>query len=112
MHPVAALVFENAYKHHSLFAPLLFSTFAAIANVSEPIQHALLIRAVAWALLWILAVFKAGIWSSSSAKRRKTTWLAGACLAFAQICDRAACDREGVWATKVYLGMIRYMDVH
>jgi hypothetical protein len=101
MHPVAALVLENAEKHHNLLAPVLFSIFAAIANVSEPVQHSLLIRAVTWALIWLLAAFRAGIWTSSSAKRRKTSWLAGGCLAFAQICDRAACDREGVWATKV-----------
>jgi hypothetical protein len=101
MHPVVSPVLENAYKHYKLLVPLLFSIFASVANVHEPVQHSLLITAVSWAILWVSSVFKAGIWSNTSKKRRTTSWLAGAFLAFAQICDRAACDKEGTWVAKV-----------
>jgi hypothetical protein len=102
MHPVVSFVIENVYKYHQLLVPLLFSVVASVANVHEPVQHSLLITAVSWAVLWVLAVFKAGTWSNSSKKRRETSWLAGALLAFAQICDRAACDKHGTWASKVH----------
>jgi hypothetical protein len=101
MHPAASLVLENAYTYRKLLVPLLFSVFALVANVDEPVQHSLLIKAVSWAVLWVLAVTKAGIWSNTREKRRTTSWLAGSLLALAQICDRAACDKEGTWATKV-----------
>lgn len=101
MHPVASFVLENVYKHHTLLVPLVFTIFATVTNIHQPIQHALLITAVSWLIIWLVTAFKAGIWSGVSTKRRKISGLAGACLAFAHICDRVACDKRGTWTTKV-----------
>jgi hypothetical protein len=101
MHPAASLVLENGYKYRHLVAPVLLSLFATIANVHEPVQHSLFIAAVSWAILWLPAATKAGLWANTSKRRRRTSWLAGAFLAFALICDRAACDKRGTWASKV-----------
>lgn len=101
MHPVVSLVTENAANHRMLFAPLLFSIIASVANVHEPVQHSLLIATVSWGVLWLYAVFKVGFRLDKDNKRRPTCWLAGALVAFAQICDRAAVDKEGSWTTKV-----------
>ena len=106
MHPVASFVLENAYKHHALLAPLLFTVFATVTNIHQPIQHALLITAVSWVIIWLFTAFKAGICLGVSTKRRKISGLAGACLAFAHICDRVACDKRGTWTTKVRWNMI------
>ncbi|KAH4927377.1 hypothetical protein HBI26_130190 [Parastagonospora nodorum] len=106
MHPAASLVLENAYKHHTLLAPLVFTIFATVTNIHQPIQHALLITAVSWLVIWLVTAFKAGIWSSVSTKRRKISGLAGACLAFAHICDRVACDKRGTWSTKGLLPLL------
>jgi hypothetical protein len=102
MHPAVSLVLENGAKYHQLLAPLLFTVFASIAHVHEPVQHSLLITAVSWAVIWLPSAFKAGLWSNTSSKRRKTGWLAGAFLALAHICDGAAADKEGTWTTKVF----------
>jgi hypothetical protein len=106
MHPVVSLVFEHGYTHRHLAAPVLFSLFATIAHVHEPVQHSLLITAVSWAVIWLATVIKAGLWSSTRTKRRRTSWLAGAFLGFALICDRAACDKKGIWASKVNIKLI------
>jgi hypothetical protein len=110
MHPAASLVLENAYTYRKLLVPLLFIVLALVANVHEPVQHSLLIKAVSWAVLGVLAVFKAGIWSNTNDKRRTTSWLAGSLLALAQVCDRAARDKEGTWATKVTTAYIIFID--
>jgi len=101
MHPVVSLVTENAITHRMLVAPLLYSTFALVANVHEPVQHSLLIATVSWGLLWFYTVVKVGFGLDKDNTKRATCWLAGALVAFAQICDRAAADREGSWTTKV-----------
>jgi hypothetical protein len=104
MHPAASLIAENVLQHQHLFVPALLLFLATAANVHSPVQHSLLVAAVSWALIWILAIFRAGVWSSSGSRSRKTTsWLAGGFLALSQICDRAACDKEGIWSTKVTL---------
>ncbi|KAJ4362025.1 hypothetical protein N0V83_010966 [Neocucurbitaria cava] len=103
MHPVVSLIAENVVKYHQLLAPLLFSTLAAVANVHTPVQHALLVTAVSWLLIWILLIFRVGVYSKGGSGKRRTTWLAGAFLSISQICDRAACDKEGIWATKALL---------
>jgi hypothetical protein len=102
MHPAVSLIGDNVAKHHQLFAPLLFIVLASVANVHEPVQHSLLVATAAWAAIWIPTLFKAGILANTSSKRRNTCWVAGACLALACVCDRAACDKEGTWATKVH----------
>ncbi|KAL5115402.1 hypothetical protein ACEQ8H_006702 [Pleosporales sp. CAS-2024a] len=108
MHPVAALVLDHASKHRHLVAPLLFTVLVVIANIHEPTQHALLVKAVSWAVIWVAAVFRVGIWahSHSRTRRRRTGAVAGACLAFAHICDRVACDKPGSWTTKGFLPLL------
>jgi uncharacterized membrane protein YoaK (UPF0700 family) len=102
MHPVVSLIAENVLKYYHLFVPLLFLVLGSVANVHGPVQHSLLVTTVSWALIWIPSVFGAGIWSSCSSRSRKiTSWAAGGFLALSQICDRAACDKEGVGSTKV-----------
>lgn len=106
MHPVVSLLAENVAKYHQLFAPLLFSILAAVANVQTPVQHSLLVTAVSWLLIWMLVLFRVGLFSNGGSLKRKTAWLAGAFLGLSQICDRAACDKEGIWATKVVLRLM------
>jgi hypothetical protein len=101
MHPAVSRIAENAVKHHALFAPLLFSILAAVAHVHTPTQHSLLVTTLSWAAVWVPTVFWVGIYSNSSSAKRTSSWLAGALLALSQICDRAACDKQGIWATKV-----------
>jgi hypothetical protein len=105
MHPAVSLAFDHGYKHHHLAAPLLFTFCASIANVYEPVQHSLFITAISWGIIWLPAAIKTtiktGLLSHVSSKGRRTSWLAGALLALAHICDSAACDKEGTWATKV-----------
>jgi hypothetical protein len=110
MHPAVSLVLEHGYKHRHLAAPVLFSLFATIAHVHGPVQHSLLIKAVSWAVVWLLTAIKTGLWSNTSRKRRRTSWLAGAFLGFALICDRAACDKQGIWASKVNTKWIICVD--
>jgi hypothetical protein len=102
MHPAVSLALENGAKHPQLVAPLLFTVFASIANAHEPVQHSLLITSASWALIWLLTAFKAGLWSHTSSKRRRTGWLAGAFLALAHLCDSAAGDKQGTWTAKVF----------
>lgn len=99
MHPVVSLVTENVLNHRMLFAPLLYSIIASVANVHEPVQHSLLVATVSWGVIWLYAMVKVGF-GLDREKKRVTCWLAGALVAFAQICDRAAVDKEGSWTTK------------
>jgi hypothetical protein len=46
-------------------------------------------------------VLRVGLYSNSGGRKKNTSWLAGAFLALAHICDRAACDKDGIRATKV-----------
>jgi hypothetical protein len=55
---------------------------------------------VSWAAICIPSLFWTGLQSPDGAKRR-TGWLAGGFLALSLVCERAACDKEGVWSTKV-----------
>jgi hypothetical protein len=105
MHPAITLIAENAVNHHHLVLPSLLVILGAVAAANNPPEHSLFVTAASWALIWIPAVFRAGLWGSSSSRSRKTTsWLAGGFLALAHICDRAACDLEGTLATKVGMG--------
>lgn len=106
MHPAVSLIAENVVKHNQLFAPLLFAVFTTIANVHTPVQHSLLIASLSWLLIWTLVIFRVGIFSNTSTQCRRTSLLAGAFLALSQICDRAACDKQGIWATKVALRLL------
>ena len=105
MHPAVSRIAENVAKHHLLLAPLLFTVLGAIASVNSPVQHSLLVTSASWAILWIPLVFRVGLYSNSGGTKKSTSWLAGAFLALAHICDRAACDKDGIRATKVALSM-------
>tara|TARA_R110002003_G_scaffold1005_6_gene22019 strand:+ start:8938 stop:9264 length:327 start_codon:yes stop_codon:yes gene_type:complete len=102
MHPALSLIADNVSRYPQLFVPLLFGVFGALTNVHEPVQYSLLIATVSWAIIWLPTLFKVGVLSNTSKKRRRTSWLTGAVLAFAQICERAACDKEGIWLSKVH----------
>jgi hypothetical protein len=100
MHPAAALLLENARTNSHLLAPLLLVVSSAIAQVHGPVQHQLLIATVSWALVWIFAAFRVGLGAASVENKRSRGWLAGGFFALAAVCDRAACDREGIWSTR------------
>lgn len=100
MHPAAALVVENARTNSTLLAPLLLVLFSAAANLHAPVQHQLLVDCVSWSLLWVLGAFQAGLPWHNTEKKRTPGWLTGGFLALAAVCDRAACDREGIWTTR------------
>ncbi|KAF2183223.1 glycosyltransferase family 90 protein [Zopfia rhizophila CBS 207.26] len=107
MHPAVSLIAENALQNQHLLLPVLLLVLATVATVHTPIQHSLLITAVSWALIWIPTIFRAGLWSSNGSNTRKTaSWVAGGFLALAQICDRAARDKEGIWSTKALLPLL------
>ncbi|KAI4694455.1 hypothetical protein J4E81_006673 [Alternaria sp. BMP 2799] len=103
MHPAVSILADNVVKYHHLLAPLLYTVLAAVANVHTPIQHSLLITTISWLIVWVPTVFWVGIYSNSDGVKRKTSWLAGALLGLSVICDRAACDKQGIWATKALI---------
>ncbi|KAF1971988.1 hypothetical protein BU23DRAFT_590333 [Bimuria novae-zelandiae CBS 107.79] len=105
MQPAASLIADHARKHHHHFVPLLFTVLAATANVHGPVRHQLLITSVSWVAVCVFALLRAGI-RTPDAVQQRTSWLAGGFLALAQICDRAACDKEGIWATKGFLPLL------
>ncbi|KAI4937387.1 uncharacterized protein J4E92_002117 [Alternaria infectoria] len=103
MHPAVSILADNVVKYHHLLAPLLYSILAAVANVHTPVQHSLLITTISWLIVWVPTVSWVGIYSNSDSVKRKTSWLAGALLGLSVICDRAACDKQGIWATKALI---------
>ncbi|OSS50921.1 hypothetical protein B5807_04228 [Epicoccum nigrum] len=100
MHPAVSRIAGNVAKHHLLLAPLLFTVLGAVGSVNSPVQHSLLVTSASWAILWIPLVLRVGLYSNSGGRKKNTSWLAGAFLALAHICDRAACDKDGIRATK------------
>lgn len=100
MHPVASSIVDHARRNHHVFIPLVFSVLAATTNVHAPVKHHLLITSASWAVVCIATLFRTGF-RTPDAARRRTSWLAAGLLALAQICERAACDKEGTWSTKV-----------
>jgi hypothetical protein len=106
MHAAVSRIAENVAKHHLLLAPLLYTVLGAVASVNSPVQHSLLVTAASWALLWIPLVLRVGLYSNSGGRKKTTSWLAGAFLALAHICDRAACDKDGIRATKVAIQLL------
>lgn len=105
MHPAVSLIVENVVKHHQLLAPLPFSILATVANVHTPVQHSLLVAAISWALVWVPTIFRAGLGFNGASRKRTQSWFAGAFLALSLICERATCDKQGVWATKVAMSL-------
>jgi hypothetical protein len=104
MHPALSTFADHVAKYRDalcLLAPPLYVVLTAVAALHTPTQHSLLVTAVSWLIVWLPTVFWVGIYSNASKAQRKAGWLAGALLALSAICDRAACDKHGVWATKV-----------
>lgn len=112
MHPAASRIAENATKHRLLLVPLLFTILGAVGSVNSPVQHSLLVTSASWAILWIPLACRLGFYSNSAAERKNLSWLAGAFLALAHICDRAACDKDGIRATKVGAHTQHDMEAH
>ena len=104
MRPAVSKFADHVVKYRDalfLLAPPLYVALTAVAALYTPTHHSLLVTAVSWLIIWVPAVFWVGIYSNSSRPQRKAAWLAGALLALSAVCDRAACDKHGIWATKV-----------
>lgn len=104
MHPAVSRVLpiiNNLVVDPKFYVPVLFTFSVLVAEVWETVQHSLLRAALSWALIWIYAASKAGIWPAKSYGKRSITQLAGALLALGCICDSAASDKQGTWALKV-----------
>ncbi|KAL6709316.1 hypothetical protein ACN47E_001723 [Coniothyrium glycines] len=97
---------HNVLKRRQLLAPLLFLVLATVVNTNVPVQHSLFVTAIAWTTTWLASIPKAGVVSNTSVGRRRTCWLAGAFLSLSYVCDRAALDKQGVWATKALLPLL------
>jgi hypothetical protein len=107
MHPAVAIVAENVLQNQHLLHPLAFLISAIVANVNTPVQHSLLITSISWLFIWLATVFQAGSGLSGGVNNKRIAgWAAGAFLALAEICDRAARDREGTWWTKALLPLL------
>ncbi|KAF2009190.1 glycosyltransferase family 90 protein [Aaosphaeria arxii CBS 175.79] len=107
MHPVITSVTEYAVQNQHLSVPLFLGLLGTIATAYSPVQHSLFVTAVSWGLIWLATIFRVGIWSSTGSRNRKiTSWLAGAFLALSQVCDRAPCDKEGIWSMKGLLPLL------
>lgn len=102
MHPALSSLVENARNHHHLVVPFLLVLSWVLSSVYGPVQHQLLATSLSCTLICILAVFRVGLGAVGEGNNRATSWLAGGLLALSLICDRAACDREGIWSTKVH----------
>lgn len=104
MHPALSTFADHVVKYRDalfLLAPPLYVVLTAVAALYTPTHHSLLVTAISWLIVWVPTVFWVGIYSNSSRPQRKAAWLAGALLALSAVCDRAACDKHGIWATKV-----------
>ncbi|KAF2503298.1 hypothetical protein BU16DRAFT_521883 [Lophium mytilinum] len=109
MHPAATAVLQNVAQHAHLFLPCVFLAASVSTAVNTPERHSLLITSISWALVWIFSIIRAGVLAGlDNVKRRKSCWAAGALLALAQICDRAARDREGMWWAQAFLPAVVY----
>ncbi|KAF2738714.1 hypothetical protein EJ04DRAFT_573562 [Polyplosphaeria fusca] len=106
MHPAVSLIVENVLRNLHIVIPILFVLLSTISNAFTPIEHSLLVTTISWALIWVPALFRAGVWSGGSRSRKVASWLAGAFLALGHICDRAARDRQGIWQAKGLLPIL------
>ena len=102
MQPVILVMVENVSQYSPFLLPAAFLVVSIISTINTPVQHSLLITSISWGLIWIFSIARAGIYSGfDNAIRKKFSWSAGGLFALAQICERAARDREGIWWTKV-----------
>jgi hypothetical protein len=103
---------HHAASHAQPFALLLLAILGAVASVNSPVQHALLVTALSWLLVWLVAVARVGLYSNTGPRGHAPSALAGALLALAHICDRAACDKDGIRATKWLLPLCAVAASH
>lgn len=95
---------ENVAQHSPFLLPAAFLVVSIISTTNTPVQHSLLITSISWGLIWIFSIARAGLYSGfDNTIRKKFSWAAGGLFALAQICERAARDREGIWWTKALL---------
>lgn len=82
-------------------ALLLLST---ISQIQTPETQSLLAGSVSWAFVLVQSSLRVGFLAKSDQIRRKRLcWAAGGLFALAQVCERAALDREGIWRAKALL---------
>lgn len=91
----------HVLEHRQLLVPLLFLASATFVYAQVPVQHSLFVTSTSWLAVCMPTIAKVGIVSNTTNSRRSLCWLAGAFLSLSCICDRAALDKQGVWATKV-----------
>lgn len=101
MHLAGSPITQNVLKHRQLLIPLLLIVSASFVYVNVPLQHSLFVTTISWLALCIPAALKAGVLGNTTNSRRSVCWLAGAFLSLSYVCDRAALDKQGIWATKV-----------
>ncbi len=101
MPSAVSLISRLVVDYNYFTVPLLLDIFATTSHVYSPTQHSLLVISVSWLFLYFFAVFRVGVSLGTYSQQRQTAWFAGAFLGLSHICDRAACDKVGIWATKV-----------
>jgi hypothetical protein len=109
--PAAIRLAHHVASHAQLLALLLLAVLGTVASVNSPVQHSLLVTALSWLAVCLLTLARGGLSSSNltlnpfntpspPSRPRTPSFLAGALLSLAHICDRAACDKDGIRATK------------
>src|ERR1700761_1643084 len=102
MQPAIPVIVKNVAQYSPFLLPAALLIASIISTINTPVQHSLLITSISWGLVWIFSVVRAGIYSGlDNTIRTKFCWAVGGLLALAQIYERAARDREGIWWTKV-----------
>lgn len=90
----------SEYTAILLPAALLLTTSLSISYT--PTRHSLLLSSISWAITCVYISFQAGVRAAQGdVRRRQLSWIGGCCHGFAEVCERAACDRDGIWWTKV-----------
>src|ERR1700742_1966813 len=97
--------FHLAQQHVSRFAPVLLPIALLIActlsDITTPVTHSLFVNSIAWLVVSICYGARVGLQIKSGiTRKRKLSWLAGFLYALAQVCERAAADRDGLWWAK------------
>src|ERR1700712_1511832 len=98
--------FQLAQQHVQRFWPALFPISLVITStlsaVTTPERHSLFVNSIAWFAVAIYYGVRVGIrFGQGSVYKRRLSWLSGFLYALAQVCERAAADREGLWWTHV-----------
>src|ERR1700712_655272 len=84
--------------------PVGFLVSGALSATTTPLRSSLFLTAIAWGLIAIHLTCQTGfraLLKDDRTQIRKLCWITGLALSLAQICERVAADREGVWWTRV-----------